>query len=59
MVMRLGHVRSPNFCAAGDDFVLLAAPRCVLAMRREQAVLAHHPSHGGGLRDASKSQLFP
>src|ERR1700704_4908468 len=59
---RLGHVRSPHFIdLVGDDRpIVRLSLGASNAMRREQAVLAHHPSHTAGARtNASKSHPCP
>jgi hypothetical protein len=59
---RLRHVRSPHFIdLAGDDCSIVRLGLGTSnSMRREQAVLAHHPSHTAGARaNASKAQSRP
>jgi hypothetical protein len=59
---RLRHVRSPHFIdLVGDDRpIVRLGLGASNAMRREQAVLAHHPSHTAGARpNAGKAQPRP
>ena len=59
---RLRHVRSPHFIdLIGDDRpIVRLGLGASNAMRREQAVLTHHPSHTAGARaNASKAQSRP
>ena len=59
---RLRHVRSPHFIdLVGDDRpIVRLGLGASNTMRREQAVLAHHPSHPAGARaNASKAQPHP
>jgi hypothetical protein len=59
---RLRHVRSPHFIdLVGDDRpIVRLGLGASNTMRREQAVLAHHPSHTAGARaNAGKAQPRP
>ena len=59
---RLRHVCSPHFIdLVGSDRPIVRLGRGASnAMRREQAGLAHHPSHTAGARaNASKAQSCP
>ena len=59
---RLRHVRSPHFIdlVSDDRPIVRFGLGASNAMRREQAVLTHHPSHTAGAgANASKAQSRP